>query len=444
MGTIATAFRRHAQQIPVLCGETGEKLLDARNLKEAEYFASKVVTMISTLKGPTTRKLSDYSPTLAGFQPGQQKCMIPGLAYAYGAGAPTVTGFLPEVLVMSSLRQPTRITMQGSDGEEYPLLVSVGDDLRADQRIMRVFHTMKEILKKDLASAKFADLLSTYSVIPVTPGWGLVEWVKSTQTIKACLESESTYKNAYDAAKRRGLWGKALFESIPRNCLGSYLRLRREQDMAGIFTDSLAVNTICAYICGIGDRHLDNYLIDGTGKVTMINLSICFDAGMNLGQPEIVPFRFTRGLQEAVDRQRFQEGMITVMSSLCRNKAFIAESMSIMVDDPLLVWEGQARRRYPYLPAQQAAKQVSRDKISAAMEKLACVNPAVILTNHLDELVAHGYEGNLDLDKVREIVATRSAIGHTLSVEEQVDMLLDLATDPALLSKMYWGWNPWY
>jgi DNA-dependent protein kinase catalytic subunit len=43
-----------------------------------------------------------------------------------------------------------------------------------------------------------------------------------------------------------------------------------------------------------------------------------------------------------------------------------------------------------------------------------------------------------------EGVAARAGVGRQCaSVREQVDCLIDMATDPTLLGRTYQGWRPW-
>ncbi len=49
---------------------------------------------------------------------------------------------------------------------------------------------------------------------------------------------------------------------------------------------------------GLGDRHLDNILLDATrSEIIHIDFNVLFDQGRNLRVPEIVPFRLTPTLQ---------------------------------------------------------------------------------------------------------------------------------------------------
>lgn len=64
------------------------------------------------------------------------------------------------------------------------------------------------------------------------------------------------------------------------------------------FTASAAVGSMLGWLLGLGDRHLDNLLLDtDTGELLHIDFSVCFDKGATLAVPEVVPFRLTQMLQ---------------------------------------------------------------------------------------------------------------------------------------------------
>ena len=61
------------------------------------------------------------------------------------------------------------------------------------------------------------------------------------------------------------------------------------------YTRSAAASSIGGYVVGLGDRHLQNILIDlQTAELIHIDLGIAFDQGKLLPTPELVPFRLTR------------------------------------------------------------------------------------------------------------------------------------------------------
>ena len=68
-----------------------------------------------------------------------------------------------------------------------------------------------------------------------------------------------------------------------------------------LYTRSTAVMSMIGYIIGLGDRHLDNILIDmTTGEILHIDHNVCFEKGKHLRVPEKVPFRMTPNIEAAL------------------------------------------------------------------------------------------------------------------------------------------------
>lgn len=64
------------------------------------------------------------------------------------------------------------------------------------------------------------------------------------------------------------------------------------------FAQSVASGSVLCYVLGIGDRHLDNILLDmGTAEAVNVDFNLCFGTGEKLKVPEIVPFRMTNVIQ---------------------------------------------------------------------------------------------------------------------------------------------------
>ena len=63
------------------------------------------------------------------------------------------------------------------------------------------------------------------------------------------------------------------------------------------YTRSVATCSMAGYVIGLGDRHVNNILLDEkTAEVVHIDLGIAFDQGKLLSTPELVPFRLTRDI----------------------------------------------------------------------------------------------------------------------------------------------------
>lgn len=84
------------------------------------------------------------------------------------------------------------------------------------------------------------------------------------------------------------LWCKSLNSASWRQCVLN-------------FSQSVAVMSVIGYVIGLGDRHLDNILIDlNSGEVVHIDYNVCFEKGKTLRVPERVPFRMTQNVENAL------------------------------------------------------------------------------------------------------------------------------------------------
>ena len=50
----------------------------------------------------------------------------------------TISSFSPQLVVITSKQRPRKLTMHGSDGEDYAFLLKGHEDLRQDERVMQV------------------------------------------------------------------------------------------------------------------------------------------------------------------------------------------------------------------------------------------------------------------------------------------------------------------
>lgn len=88
------------------------------------------------------------------------------------------------------------------------------------------------------------------------------------------------------------------------------------------FARSLAVSCIACYVLGIGDRHLDNFLIDmSSGSIVLIDFGMTFGLATSvLPVPELIPFRLTQQfldvLQPLDSLGLLRHHMIRVMAAL--------------------------------------------------------------------------------------------------------------------------------
>ena len=93
------------------------------------------------------------------------------------------------------------------------------------------------------------------------------------------------------------------------------------------FIKNYSVVCIAGYLLGIGDRHLENFLLNySTGEVVSIDFGYSFGQGLTLLLPELMPFRLTRvfeGLTRPVGLNGiFRHSMIHALTSI-RKKRYL-------------------------------------------------------------------------------------------------------------------------
>ena len=135
----------------------------------------------------------------------------------------------------------------------------------------------------------------------------------------------------------------------------AFLMLRSE------FAKSLAAINVCSYVLGIGDRHLENFLLDmSNGCLIPIDFGHAFGSATEvLPVPELVPFRLTRQLEGFLKplgiKGLLEHPMVCIMKALQSKKEVILNTMDIFVKEPLLDWRSHAlkqareQRKLPYI-----------------------------------------------------------------------------------------------
>ncbi|KAL1920620.1 uncharacterized protein VTP21DRAFT_997 [Calcarisporiella thermophila] len=327
------------------------------------------------------RSVSPYLSSISGSQ-----VPMPGL---YSDETVTVQSFSIEVTVLPSKTKPKRLILYGSDGREYPFLFKGLEDLHLDQRIMQFLRITNELLKRDKKAAMRSLSARHYAVIPLSDHTGMLQWVdnalpmfhiykqwqqrdhaanllqgNNVKTESPRRPTELFFEKVSAALQREGMpvttprrnWPhhlirtvyEELMEETPSDILErefwissrnpSEWRLKSES-----FSRSIAVMSIIGYIIGLGDRHMDNILIDfDNGEVVHIDYNICFEKGRKLRVPELVPFRLTRNLETALGvtgiEGNFRSACEHVLRTMRNNQEVLVTLLEAFVYDPLVDW----------------------------------------------------------------------------------------------------------
>ncbi|PSN31542.1 hypothetical protein C0J52_27083 [Blattella germanica] len=385
------------------------KLLEIKTNIEAEMESNR----------QTYRLMKDYSPWLSEFQSGNYSLTeleIPGQYTGDRRPLPQhhvkIVGFKQNVVIMKSIKKPLVIIILGSDAKEHKYLVKFGEDLRQDQRLQQLFGLMNKIMCQDPACRQRDLSLITYQVVPFSSHLGIVERVIQKMSISP----------------------------------ESYFSLRQN------FASSYAVMCISHWLLGIGDRHLENTLVSLIdGRCVGIDFGYAFGAATQfIGVPELMPFRLTPHivnlLQPLEEKGLLRETMIHCLRTLRSRSDILLATMEVFVQEPSMDWlmfarinkdseRGEKEEWYP------------QQKLNLAKMKLNGANPAIITKIELES------RSKMDPDTLQSIIAV--AVGnpneniraqypdHHLEPDQQVDCLIDQATDYHILSKTFRGWSAW-
>ncbi|KAI9362481.1 hypothetical protein DFJ73DRAFT_576621, partial [Zopfochytrium polystomum] len=384
----------HEQRFKAKYGDTIERALSGmENPKDLEAAKKSWLTfeglrdaLSKDLHRSKVYALSDVSPFLASTS--DSKVTIPGYNHSV-----TIAAFGKRVSLIPTKTKPKRFEFKGSNGRIYSYLFKGHEDLHLDQRIQQFISNFNDLLCFDTLTSRLPLAARTYAVIPFGDRFGMLQWVEKATPLfalyKRSLERTATAvshsskretekapkghtlrpqeiyaSKALVVLKRHGLskttarhrWPPKVLRDIllemysetPSDLIALELRMssatpRIWWQKTQSFSNSLAVNSMIGYIIGLGDRHLDNILVDSsTAEVVHIDYNVCFDKGEKLRIPETVPFRLTRNLVQALGVMTvdgaFRHSSELTMTALRNNSDVLITLLQAFVFDPLSDW----------------------------------------------------------------------------------------------------------
>ncbi|ORX70438.1 hypothetical protein DL89DRAFT_222448 [Linderina pennispora] len=340
---------------------------------------------------------------------------------------------------------PKILRLLGSDGQRYKQLVKGKDDMRQDAVIEQLFQVINSFMAP-------ADRLHirTYMVVPLTKRCGVLQWVDSTMPFGEWFrENESKYRPdapttmqmraaVHNVHKQKDVTPKQKLDIFSRVCAQAppifrfffYSMFYDAQtwfERRDVYIRSAAVSSMAGWALGIGDRHLQNILVDTrTAELVHIDLGIAFDLGRLLPVPELVPFRLTREMQDGMGmfglEATFKESCRVALDKMRENARVVITILNVLKVDPLYMWS--------LIP-------LRRDKI----ERTASIN-STRMSSQPNAALPMNAEDNKEAS--RSILHVGKRLNANISVEGQVNELIQQATDPNSLSRMFEGWSAWY
>uniref|UniRef100_A0A8C4UGR0 DNA-dependent protein kinase catalytic subunit n=1 Tax=Falco tinnunculus TaxID=100819 RepID=A0A8C4UGR0_FALTI len=479
-------------------GKGGSELLNMKANDFGEIATSLLSEMNKNHKEPGN--LKECSPWMSEFKAEflRNELEVPGQYDGKGKPLPEyhakISGFDERIKVMESLRKPKRITIRGSDEQEYPFLVKGGEDLRQDQRIEQLFDVMNIILSQDATCSQRNMQLKTYQVIPMTTRLGLIKWLENTCTLREFLKNSmseeedfnynsekgpratyskwlsqmsgkaqgsSRYHIMYRNASRREtvMSFKSRENSVPEDLLRrAFVKMSTSPEaflsLRSHFASSHALMCISHWILGIGDRHLLNFMINKeTGGMVGIDFGHAFGSATQfLNVPELMPFRLTRQfvnlMMPVKEWGLIYSVMVHALRAYRSNPDLIISTMDVFVKEPSLDWKNFEQRQLK--KGGTWIREINTSEVNwYPLQKVNYVKRKLTDGLLLDELRL-GHEKSLAYNDFAAVA--RGNADHNirakepedgLSEETQVRCLIDQATDPNILGRVWEGWEPW-
>lgn len=271
------------------------------------------------------------------------------------------------VQVLASLQRPKKLTMIGSDREEYGFLCKPKDDLRKDLRMMEFTTMLNRLLATDAESRKRRLYLRTFSVIPITEDCGIIEWVPHTAGLRHVIQklyaddglytktSTVEIKELYEQCKGRSptTWAKEILSRHPPVFHRWFLERWKEPAAwfaaRSAFAHTAAVWSMVGHVVGLGDRHGENILLDcRTGDAVHVDFACLFDKGLELELPERVPFRLTQNLVDGLGVGGYEGVFMRVceitLTVLRSHREALMSVLETFVHDPLVEWTRSSKQ----------------------------------------------------------------------------------------------------
>ncbi|EGW32181.1 cell cycle checkpoint protein [Spathaspora passalidarum NRRL Y-27907] len=345
------------------------------------------------------------------------------------ANTVTFNGCEDLVNIFHSLQMPRQITIRGSDSNSYKLMVK-SDDTRKDAKVVEFTTMVNRILLSSNEARKRRLSIPNYCVIPLAENIGVIEFVNDVQTIKAVYHEQMKRMGKHlqerkvfmkiDEAQRLVKASKRSSDTSNKamhDLVSTFTHIVKDHPPVlhnwfienftdptswyisrNSFTRSTAVMSMVGYIIGLGDRHCENILLfKKTGAVLHIDFDCLFEKGKTLPCPELVPFRLTQNVIDAMGicgiEGNFRISCEVTAKLLRQHEPPLMNILETLLYDPLLDWK-------------------------------------------------NGQKPGIHLSKVRrKIRGLTGNDGLPMNIHGQVDVLIQEATSLETLAQMYAGWS---
>ncbi|XP_049286368.1 serine/threonine-protein kinase ATM [Anopheles funestus] len=362
----------------------------------------------------------------------------------------------PKVIGVGGINAPKKLYCLCLNGTKQTQLLKGKDDMRQDAVMQQVFGILNILLRHDEETAHRKLSVRTYKVVPLSRQSGILEWCNNTMPIGAWLLTGHVKYRPQDiepSAARKKFTNNAQAGMTVEKKLQNYLDIcnkiqpvfrhyfLEEYLKPGVWFErqqkyikSVAANSMIGYVLGIGDRHVQNILIDKlSGEVIHIDFGIAFEMGKNLPTPETVPFRLTRDIVDGMGISGvegvFRKSCEKTLEVLRNNQTVILAILEVLLYDPLYSWNVLSNKKADRRQ-QQAYLSTSADGSDG------------------NEPVGFPIRRDINVTAERTLMQVEEKLlgqedNKYISVEGQVQMLIFNATNDRNLCQLFAGWQPY-
>ncbi|EWM21626.1 serine threonine-protein kinase [Nannochloropsis gaditana] len=361
--------------------------------------------------------------------------------------------------VLHSKAKPKKITVYTTCEKQLTFLCKQerSGDLRKDARMMEFNGIVNRLLQRDAEGRRRKLRLRTYAVVCLNEECGLMEWVTDTACLRGCIvesargvERQSKYLRFSDL--RRIVEGMQASHKDDPTAMAREFRsqvlpffpptlhrwfFKRFAEPTAwleartIFTRSAAVWSAIGHVVGLGDRHGENILIDtARGECVHVDFDCLFDKGLTLARPELVPFRLTPNMVDAMGvvgyEGPFRRVMEVTLTVLREHRLTLLSVLEPFLADPTVGWDHM--RSGPHL--------------SVIDERLRGIyNLRVPARRSSSSTTARSKSKQQQQQQQQH--RQQSDVALPLSIPGQVQKLIQEATALENLARMYIGWQSW-
>lgn len=225
-----------------------------------------------------------------------------------------ICGIVPqECTVFKSSMLPLKMTLKEPSGSTYSLIFKSGDDLRQDQLVIQIIQLMDQLLQKENLDLK----LTPYRILATSPTDGAIQFIPN-ETVSHII---SQYHGILPFLRQSGA-----DDSEP---------LGVRADIMDTYVRSTAGYGVITYLLGVGDRHLDNLLIDSQGHFLHIDFGYILGHDPKPFPPVIkLPIQLIDGMGgiNSDNYAKFRSLCFTAFTSLRKSSNLILALLSLMTE----------------------------------------------------------------------------------------------------------------